>query len=344
MIALIFLAIAALYALVIFLIYNAFGEASPAFFVTSAIILAFFMFFSAWNMFLLFYRDKKGKKLVSDESKCFSERCKSIVLKKEHNDKAVLMIHGFPTVPYMYNYSSQRLFEAGYDVYAPLIPTFGANIKEFEKTNFTQWFEFISDYYENLRKQYKFIAVLGISMGGAMTLKIGEVYSNTPLSPDALVSLSAPIAYNNIRYGIYSSYAAYFARTIGLFTPSIGASYIDGHDAPDDGNEDWVGYGGLFIKQGLSLSKAFDKIRKDLTKIKVPMFVMHDRNDKTVSFKNLAVICKFCGDNIKVKREVEMTEGSHTHHSLLMYHSVQEGYTNEIIDFIGGIYEQQQKK
>ncbi len=308
-------------------------------FMTALIIVLILLLFIIWNMFLPFYKDRNKEKLVSDESRCFSPRCRSIVLREDGRDRAVLMIHGFPTTPYMYDYSSKRLFEAGYDVYAPLIPTFGADISEFEQTNFTQWFDFIRDCYTDLRKRYPFLAVIGVSMGGAMTLKLGEEFSSTELAPDALVSISAPVAYNNIRYGIYTSLPAYFARTIGLFRPSIGARQVDGLPEKDDGNENWVGYEGLFVKQGMSLIKAFDRIRKDLPKIAVPMFVMHDRGDKTVPFKNLSIIEKFCSEHIEVKREVEMTEGHHSHHSLLMYYSVQKGYTDEIIEFLGGIYE-----
>ncbi len=287
-------------------------------------------------MFLPFYKDRNTEKLVSDESKCFNDKCRSIVLTKENNDKAVLFIHGFPTTPQMYEYATTRTFEAGYDTYAPLIPTFGADIKEFEKTNFTQWFSFICDYYENLRKKYKTLYVIGVSMGGAMTLKIGEVYSSN-LKPDKLVVISAPVCYNSIRYHVYTNKAAYFARTLGLFKKSINPHIVNGRPDSNDGNEDWLGYGGTYIKQGLSLSTNFDKIRKELYKINTPMFVMHDKNDKTVPFGNLSIIERYCHDIIKVKREVEMKgDFKHSHHSLLMYHSVQKEYMDDILAFLGG--------
>ena len=307
---------------------------SVAVIITIVVLLLLFIW---WNMFLPFYKDWNKEILVSDESKCFSDRCKSIIYKKEGNKRAILMIHGFPSTPQMYEYASARCRDASYDVYVPLIPTFGSDWHEFAKTNFTQWFTFISSYYEKLRKEYDFLAVLGVSMGGAMTLKIAEKYSSTPLAPDKIVVISAPVAYNNIRYHIFTSKAAYFARTVGLFKPCINPHIIAGRKDGNDGNEDWTGYGGTYIKQGLSLSRAFDTIRKDLKKIKVPMFEMHDRGDKTVPFNNLAVIEKFCHDNIVVCRKVEMKGNfNHSHHSLLMYHSVQKEYMDDILNFLGG--------
>lgn len=304
---------------------------------TVIIILLIVIILFWWNRFLPFYKDRNTEKLVSDESKCFSEKCKSIILTREGNDKVIMMIHGFPTTPSMYDYASKRAYEAGYDIHAPLIPTFGADISEFEKTNFTQWFTFISEYYENLRKRYRFITVLGISMGGAMTLKIGEKYSSTSLAPDKLVVISAPVVYNSFRYRIITSPDFCFARTFALFKCSINAHTVDGKPDGEDGNEEWTGYGGTFVRQGLSLTKAFDTIRKELPMIKVPMFVMHDKRDKTVPFRNVKIIEKYCGDNIKVLREVSMPgEYNHTYHTLLMYHSVQKQYMDDILEFIGG--------
>lgn len=298
-------------------------------------ILLILLFF--WNNYLILYRDRNIEKLVSDESSCFSERCKSIIKKHEGGRKAVLMIHGFPTTPSMYDYASKRAFEAGYDVHAPLIPTFGADISKFEQTDFTEWFSFISDYFEELRGRYQYLAVLGVSMGGAMTLKIGEKYSGTLLAPDKLVVISAPVVYNSFRYGIITSPLFPFARTIALFKSSINPHIVDGIPDGEDGNEDWTGYGGTFIRQGLSLAKAFDYIRRDLGKIQIPMFVMHERRDKTVPFRNVKIIEKYCTDQIEVLREVAMEgEYNHTYHSLLMYHSVQQQYMDEILAFLDG--------
>ena len=306
-------------------------------------IILFLIIFLLINWNIPFYRDRNREKLVSDESKCFSERCRSIVYDR-NRDEAVLLIHGFPATPYMYHYAAQRLDEAGFDAYAPLIPTFGADIKEFEKTEFTQWFDFISDYYETLRKRYGKVFVLGVSMGGAMTLKIGERYSGTSLAPDALVCISSPVAYNSIRCGVYTNLKAVLAPTLSLFVKNIGAGTVTSRPYSNDGDEEWTGYKGTFIKQGLSLSKAFDRIRKDLRKITVPMYVMHDRGDKTVPFKNLAVLEKSCHDYIKVKREVEMKgDFRHSHHCLLSYRSVQKQYMDDIISFLKGCYDSKEK-
>ena len=111
-------------------------------------------------------------KLISDESRCFSPRCRSIIY-EEGNDKAALFIHGFPTTPHMYAYPAKVFSENGYDVFAPLIPTFGSDYKEFEKSNFSQWFAYIDEYYqdEHICFDYKIKKGVSQSSNGQFLLK-----------------------------------------------------------------------------------------------------------------------------------------------------------------------------
>ena len=99
------------------------------------LVIILLILFYLWSACLPLYHEKT-EKLISDESKCFDPGCKSIVIRQD-SGKAVLMIHGYPTTPAMYRYAAERLREAGWDVYAPLIPSFGTDWHDFEKTNFS---------------------------------------------------------------------------------------------------------------------------------------------------------------------------------------------------------------
>lgn len=299
------------------------------------IIAIFIVFFILWNTTLLFYKDRNVETLKDDEDKIFSERCKSIYYNTD-NEEAVLLIHGFPTCPQMYEYACARLREDGFAVYAPKIPTFGTDYDEFSKTTFTQWFNYISSFYEDVRKKHKKVYVLGVSMGGAMTLKIAEKYSDTTLSPDKIIVIAAPVVYNSFRYRVWTSVSTYLARTVSLFTPHIGAKYVKGNPSGEDGNEDWTGYGGTFIKQGISLIHNLKFIKKELYKVKVPIYSLHDTQDTTVPFKNQEIILNNIASKKVVKRVATMQNYNHSKHSLLMYKSVQKEYLDDIIKFIKG--------
>ncbi len=296
-------------------------------------ILIIATLFIVWNVTLIGYRDKDLPPLEQDESTVFSDKARSILLKQEA-PKAILLIHGFPSTPSLYSYSAQRFYEAGWDVHAPLIPTFGSDPKEFEKTTFTQWFDYICRYYEEMRRDYSTVHVLGTSMGGLMALKLGEKYCGSDRDPDAIVTIAAPVVYNSIGDGIITSYKSYMMRTVALFTASLGAKTVDGNPESDDGNEQWVGYGGQFIRCGLSLVHAMKDVRKHLGKITCPLFSIHDANDKTVPFGNLKIIQKENGSRSFRTLETHMGEFKHNRHALLLYHSVQQELTNTIIEFL----------
>ncbi len=298
--------------------------------------VAAIIYFILWNICLFGYRDRHTEPIQPEPEHCFCPEAKPIVLvHDEPTGKAVLMVHGFPSTPRVYTYSSKRMFDAGYDVYVPLLPGFGTDPKVFEETSFTQWYGYLTGYYLELRAKYPRLIVLGTSMGGAMTLKIGEQFSGTSEAPDALVSIAAPVVYNSmLRDGVVTNWGTYIMRTAGLFIPAIGAGVKCGNPDGEDGNEDWTGYKGLFIRQGLSLVWALKTIRKELPSLTCPLFSIHDHNDRTVPFKNQAIIERECKSRDWKKLETEMGPYRHSHHCLLMYHSIQKELTDTIIIYM----------
>ena len=297
------------------------------------ILIIVFILLMFWNTTLWGYQDKNTNDIESDDAACFCEEAKSIVL-KGNNERAIILVHGYPSCPRVYAYSAKRFADEGYDVYAPLLPGFGTDVKEFEKTYFTQWFNYLCRYYETVRASYPTVVVLGISMGGMMTLKLGETYCNTPQAPDALVSISAPVVYNSIRDWVWTDVRLSFMRTISLFKPTFAARTVEGNPKGKDGNELWTGYAGLFINQGLSLVNAMGPVRRNLGKISCPLYAIQDVNDRTVPFKNLKIIQRENGSPEFQTLETKMDNYGHTRHALLMYHSIQGELTDSILDFL----------
>lgn len=298
------------------------------------IILLAAALFLLWNITLFGYKDRYVKPIDSDEERVFSPKARSITIKGEGNRAAILLVHGFPSTPSIYTYSSEVFAQAGLDVYAPLLPGFGTDPHEFVKTSFTQWFDFLCRTYERLRGEYEQLYVLGTSMGGMMTLKIGETYCSGPLAADKLVSIAAPVVYNSLRDGIITDWRQYFMRTLALFVPAIGSGIKAGSTTGEDGSKDWCGYSGLFIRPGLSLVHAMKRVRRDLGLISCPLFVIHDRGDRTVPFGNCEIIEReHKSTHFKILK-TEMGPFNHTRHALLMYHSVQKELTQTILAFL----------
>lgn len=241
----------------------------------------------------------------------------------EGHSKAVLFIHGFPGSPRMYYLVKKLAIRDGFDVFCPALPGFGTNHNDFIKSNFSMWFRFLDDYYASIRGNYDRFYIVGNSMGGALTLKLAEKYSGTVNNPTAIATVAAPV--------YIKRFLSKFLRTISLFTsyiPSKKASKPKSED--QDGETEWVGYRGLFPKQSYSLLQGFKGIKKDLSKITVPCYFCHAKEDKTVPFENLKYISsRVSSENILI-RILSMKGWRHSNHSLFIYKSYYESVWSDI--------------
>ena len=315
--------------------------------IVSLIIIGIIILVLFWSATLIFFNDKSSKIIEVDDNKVFSDKCKSIILKHEiKKDTAVFMIHGYLSTPNVYQYSAHSFFEEGYDAFAYLLPGFGTSVDDFKKTTFSDWFNYISLKYEKIREEYENVIIVGISMGGSITLKLGEKYCNTNLEPTAIIPISAPVIYNSlIRDRKITNFYFYFARFISIFKKTFNPSICNrvNEESNNDNNNNRIGYSGIFLKQSMSFIKAEKKIRKDLKNITCPMFVIHNITDKTVPFFNFSIIAKENNSRHFEAKIIKMNGFKHTMHVLLLYYSVREELTYNIINFIEGVFDEQKR-
>ncbi len=298
------------------------------------IVVIFLILLLGWSSQLWGYRDRSVEKLSVNLDRVFDPRCLPITKRhKEGAKSAIIMVHGFPSTPYSFTYAAQRGYEAGYDVYAPLLPGFGTAVEDLYDTTFTQWYNYLKELFLEKRGEYDHLYVLGTSMGGAMTLRLGEEMQGNN-APDGLVTVAAPVFFNDLRLGAVQNWLFYFMRIVGLFTPALSPTIYKGGEVENDGDELWMGYKGSFIRGGVSFMHALKSIRKNLNQIEVPLMALHDRGDRTVRFENLAEIEKGVNSSNFISYPTAM-EGSHRKHVLLMYHSVQEQLMDDILTFLG---------
>jgi carboxylesterase len=158
-----------------------------AFVITGALLVLIF----SWSALLWGYRDRNTEPILPVVEEVFDPRCLPIVL--EHDppaERAIIMIHGYPSTPYSYDFAAHVAYDHGYDVYVPLLPGFGTKPQDLYDTTFTQWYAYMEQYYRDKRADYKKLFVGGTSMGGSMALKLGERFSDTEEAPDGIATPS----------------------------------------------------------------------------------------------------------------------------------------------------------
>ncbi len=114
------------------------------------------------------------------------EKGKDIFLKNQGN-KAILLIHGFTGIPYEMKYLADKIYEnTDYTIYVPRLPGHGTNTKDFKESSANDWLRKSYDSYLELKSDYDSVSVIGLSMGGLISLLIAakfEVNKLITISP-----------------------------------------------------------------------------------------------------------------------------------------------------------------
>lgn len=84
----------------------------------------------------------------------------------------VVLSHGFTGSPHGLRTWAQSLAEAGFAVRMPLLPGHGTTWQDLARTRWTQWHGALDDAYLDLDAHCDQVFVAGLSMGGALALRI----------------------------------------------------------------------------------------------------------------------------------------------------------------------------
>jgi carboxylesterase len=83
--------------------------------------------------------------------------------------RGVLVIHGFTSDPRSMAPVAEGLVAEGFTVDVPLLPGHGTVVDDLIQTGFTDWLGAARDAYDGLAAQCDAVAIVGLSMGGALT-------------------------------------------------------------------------------------------------------------------------------------------------------------------------------
>ena len=99
---------------------------------------------------------------------------------------AVLLVHGLGDSPQTLGYLAADLHARGWTVRAPLLPGHGRTLAAFARSGAEQWIAAVRTEYAALRQRHARVGLVGLSMGGALSVILAEELGDLP----ALVLLS----------------------------------------------------------------------------------------------------------------------------------------------------------
>lgn len=128
--------------------------------------------------------------------------------------RGVLLLHGGGDTPQTLRYLADYLYARGYNVRAPLLPGHGRSLREFASVNAEQWLDAARAAHRELLLRNSWVAVAGISMGGAIAVRLAAENEAIPA-----LGLLAPYLTMPARISL----PARFARLWGFAAPYVRA-------------------------------------------------------------------------------------------------------------------------
>ncbi len=187
----------------------------------------------------------------------------------------VLLSHGFTGSPASMAPWAQYLAERGHTVRVPRLPGHGTTWQDMNRTGWDDWYATADDTLTELSGRCERVAVCGLSMGGAIALRLAEL---RPDVVDALVLVNPVVDLKNWQLKILPA-----LKWIVPSIPGIGNDI----KKPDT---DEIGYDRTPLKAMASQVRAWRDIRADLGKVTAPLLMFRATDDHVVDATSLGLI------------------------------------------------------
>ncbi|MBQ7455659.1 MAG: alpha/beta fold hydrolase [Clostridia bacterium] len=215
----------------------------------------------------------------------------------EGGEHAVLLTHGFTGTPAHMCPLGEYLHVQGFTVRGILLPGHGESIEAMKKASWEQWWQAERDAVFALKKRYKRVSVMGLSMGGVLTLMAAE---HEELGVTACVPISAPMKTKNK--------FTHFARPMSVFVPEL--KWGGSPDARNGLMKEYdIGYDGFATARVWDLDRLMKMARRDLFSITCPILAVQSHADETISADSANIILG--GAQSRIKRMLWLDDVPH---------------------------------
>ena len=186
----------------------------------------------------------------------------------------VLLLHGFTGAPYSVRPWAAHLEAEGFAVAVPRLPGHGTSWQELNRTAWTDWYAAAERAFVDLGRRCERVAVAGLSMGGALALRLAEQHG------DAVAALSLVNPCINI-----TDPRIRFSRLLSV-VPSF-PGIADDIAKPGEGE---FGYTRNPLRALHSQTALWADVRDHLDRVTAPTQVHWSRQDHVVDPSSLALL------------------------------------------------------
>ena len=192
---------------------------------------------------------------------------------QEGGSHGVLLLHGFGDTPQTLALLARRLRKSGYSVLVPLLPGHGRSQESFGNSRAREWIAAAKDAYIDMRARHDAVAVVGLSMGGALAVLLASEQREIP----ALV-LIAPYLGMPRLLRVAAATHWLWGRLAGQVNARDPRSIRDPIE-----REKNLAYGTVTGRELHELSSVVRRARESLAKVHAPTLIIQSREDPRCS-------------------------------------------------------------
>lgn len=258
----------------------------------------------------------------------------NFILKHENNESkgAVLLFHGLTGSPFELKKYGQFLYNNGYDVFAECLPGHGENFKDIYTVKYQDWLDFAYSGFCRLKENYDNVFVSGLCLGAVLALAVAEKYSS---ELNGIISLSTTLYLDGWRLPWYKCFMPFALSTVLRFYYSYpecephGVKNLKTRTAIKKILEKGdVGMNDFPMTGFYELLKLSAYVRKELTKVKAPILLIHSKDDDLTSTKSAEIVYKNISSDDK--EYILLYDSYH----MVLYDNEKEFVFNKSLDFI----------
>jgi carboxylesterase len=191
----------------------------------------------------------------------------------------ILLLHGFTGSPKSMKPWAERMAAEGHTVRVPRFPGHGTRWQDMNLTRWEDWYAEAERSFLELQGSCERVFVFGLSMGGALTMRLAEKHGNA------------------IRGIVLVNPAVHSERPDRFLLPVLQAVVPAfpgiSNDIKKPGQDEGA-YDKIPLKAAYSLTKLWGAVKKDIAEVRQPMLLFRSAEDHVVEASN----SKFILDNV----------------------------------------------
>ncbi len=224
----------------------------------------------------------------------------------------VFLCHGFTGSPASLRPWADFLAGAGLRVELPRLPGHGTRWQELELTEWTDWYRHVEQVWHRLDAECSQVFVAGLSMGGALALRLAEEH---PVA--GLMLVNPAIASDDISL-----------RLLPHLPLVAGSQAAIGNDIARPGADEHA-YPRTPLRPARSMTKLWQLVRRDLGRVDCDLLLMTSRTDHVVDGATARLL------RTRLGNQVTSLELARSHHVATLDHDA-ELIQQVSLDFING--------